>query len=488
MGPDVTARQELHSTPFLAFQLSVFATSYATVNPHLFPLRLWSIPVALASTWHLCTKFAFTDPWLNTFNFGVCVVGFTMFMRLLEMAFLDEPPKYDGRLACTRQTVLCKHCLVNTISYLLDARCLHWNNDSPCFKPQDTRGDTSHLQFYIHTFYLFAKHLLIYDTFHVIIENIGTLGKPQGDTIYRHSLHFTKNLEIPFPHPALAAVLIAFMAGQVIWHSMASGHYLVTLLAAPLTWLPPTISPLSLPASALKKEWPPLYDNPLKATSIRDFWSRRWHSTFRRNFWIAGGKPGSAVGQYIGKFVGGVFENIFEPHVTDSGAEKTSRLADRWSILGMRMGAVMGVFLMSGLLHDLGMWGMGQGMDLRRVTGYFLIQGIGLIIEDALGLAQVDKQTEKADTLSVEPRVIANGNGSCSPETDIKQKSSSPSSSSPNLQSRLMTLWVFMWVVVPATMMIEAWLERGLGGVVIWPHSLSPGRRLVKLWKQFLAE
>ncbi|CAE6436902.1 unnamed protein product [Rhizoctonia solani] len=481
MGPDVAARQELRLAPLIATELSTLAVVYAAVNPRLFPHRIWLVSIALASTWNLCTNFALLEPWRNTLNFGICVAGFTTFMKLVEITFLRERPKYDGQVACEEPSLLCKTCLINTISYISDLRCLHWENDSPCPIPQDTRGDASHLQFYAHTFLQFLKHLLIYDTLHAIIESIGTLGTPQGDTIYRRTFVITKNLKLPVPHPAIPAVWIALMAGIVIWHSMSTAHYLCTLLTAPLVFLPPSISPYSRPASALKKDWPPLFDNPLAATSLRDFWSRRWHATFRRNFWVVGARPGAIVGECIGDLVGNTVETVIPSGQLISagfGVGKAPRLKDEAKALGMRIGGVMGVFLMSGLLHDFGMWGMGQGMDFRRVTGYFLIQGIGLIIESALGIGKPEQGSDRQDVHSVNGSV---GNANGNHVTKIKQNRQSSTA----FKERLMTLWVFMWVVVPATMMIEAWLGRGLGGVVLWPHSLSPARWAFKFWNRF---
>lgn len=348
----------------------------------------------------------------------------------------------------------------------------HWNNDSPCHIPKDDRSDTSHLQFYTDTLFLFLKHLLVFDTLHAIFENIGTLGTPQGDTIYRTSFALTKNVHINLPHPMLGALPIAFVVGLVIMNSMSAGHYLVVLLAAPLTWLPPSISPHSLPASSLKKEWPPLFDQPTHATSLRDFWSNRWHAVFKRNFWVSGGKPGLWLGGHVGGLLGRGADT-FVPSKAKTSWENQMRS------VGMRMGGVMGVFLMSGLLHDLGMWCMGQGLDLRRVTGYFLLQGVGLIVENALGLGQVEKNKEKATTRDA-GGAVANGASHAANE-----KESTESYKRSELYQRFMKIWTVVWVVFPVPMMIDAWLQRGLAGVVIVPHSLSPARALVKLWNHF---
>ncbi|CEL63248.1 TRI7-like toxin biosynthesis protein [Rhizoctonia solani AG-1 IB] len=480
MVPDVTSRQEVGLVPIIATEISTLAVAYATVNPRLFPLRVWLVSIALASTWNLCTKYAFIDPWMNTFNFGICVAGITTFMKLVEITLLHEPPKYKGSAPCSEPSLLCKRCLRNAFSYISDIKCMYWDNDSPCAIPQDNRSDASHIQFYTQTFSQFLKHFLIYDTLHAIIESIGTLGTPQGDTIYRRTFAITENVKLSVPHPAISAIWITFMVGLVIWHSMSAAQYFCTLFTAPFACFPPTVSPYSRSASLLKKEWPPLFDNPLAATSIRDFWSHRWHSCFRRNFFITGAKPGAIVGESIGSLAGSVAEIIIPSGPTSSGMDSrksTVRLKHEAKVLGKRVGGVMGVFLVSGLLHDFGMWGMGQGMDFRRVTGYFLIQGVGLIIENLLGLGNTKQGSNKQDA--------RDSNRSAGNTNDDSTVIKAAQMTSSTFGYWLTKLWVILWVLLPATMMAEAWVQRGIAGVVLWPHSLSPARWMFRLWNQF---
>ncbi|KAL4246186.1 wax synthase family protein [Abortiporus biennis] len=90
--------------------------------------------------------------------------------------------------------------------------------------------------------------------------------------------------------------------------------------------------------------WPPLFNNPWAATSLHDFWARRWHSMLRRNFIIVGGFPG-------------------------------------YWIAG-RIGFIIGVFAVSGLLHDLAAYVLPTPLD-NRVTLFFFFQAVGLILEEA---------------------------------------------------------------------------------------------------------
>lgn len=41
----------------------------------------------------------------------------------------------------------------------------------------------------------------------------------------------------------------------------------------------------------------------------------------------------------------------------------------------------MGAFFWSAVLHDFGMWGLGRGTEFRSVGGFFLMMGVGVILE-----------------------------------------------------------------------------------------------------------
>ncbi|KAG9089718.1 hypothetical protein FS749_001108 [Ceratobasidium sp. UAMH 11750] len=465
MWPDAAARQELRPSPVLFCILGVFATYYCTLNPRLFPLRHWLLPVTFASIWNLCTNFYYSDPWLSAFNFTNCVTGVGLTMKLVDIATMTEPPRYDGRVACGKPSVLCGTCYLNTISYSLDVRYLHWHSENPCHRARDTRPDDSYLRFYSATLFLWLKHLFYFDTAQALIMNMGTHGTPQGDTIFRSTLVLTRNYVVHLPHPMLVAVPLTVFGGLSIMNILLAGHYLVTLLAAPLTCL----SPYSLPAPVLKKEWPPLFDGPLEATSVRDFWSHRWHALFRRTFLVAGGKPGAAVGGYLG----GLVDSAFAPK-GNGDTRKPNTSARKF---GMRLGGVLGVFLASGLLHDWGVWGIGRGTEFRTITGYFLLQGVIVVMEKAFGFTQAKRPVTKA-SLDLANGATVNGNNVVTHEEGCYEPV-------PGANYYFMKVWTFVWVVFPATLMIDAWLRRGAACVVIVPHSLSPVRALLGLWNDF---
>ena len=87
---------------------------------------------------------------------------------------------------------------------------------------------------------------------------------------------------------------------------------------------------------------PPIMDAPIKATSLGEFWGRRWNLAFRDL----------------------AYNFVFQPLLRRCGVA----------------GATLAVFLVSGLIHDVVISGsVGAGIGLPTI--YFLIQGLGLFVE-----------------------------------------------------------------------------------------------------------
>ncbi|QRV82541.1 membrane bound O-acyl transferase family protein [Ceratobasidium sp. AG-Ba] len=362
------------------------------------------IPIACGTVLTLCTGYVFSDPTLNSWNFNICMIGASTTIRLIELATFNEPPTYDGQPACSRSSVLCSTCASNTFSYLFDVRCRHWNVRGSLYAPPDTRRDGSHAEFYADTFLLLLKRGLYLDAILTFTDNVYTLA-PQNGTIFRDTFAITSNYNIHLPHPIIGALPLTIAIVLLVKNGLEFQYYATTLLAAPLTILPPSISPHSRPASALKREWPPLYDNPFSSTSINDFWTKRWQTTPRRCLLFAGANPGKVLGRYLGRVLGRLVGTF------SSGDTNAQKREIKMQVLGSGIGFVMGAFLVSGVIHDLAVWGMGQGTDFRRVTGYFLIQGVGVVVERALGLEQLNGPVNDKRGGTGVGSSMANGNG-----------------------------------------------------------------------------
>ncbi|KAF8546979.1 hypothetical protein OG21DRAFT_1517737 [Imleria badia] len=92
-------------------------------------------------------------------------------------------------------------------------------------------------------------------------------------------------------------------------------------------------------------QWPPLFDAPWLATSLTDFWGRRWHQLLRHTLLVLGGYPLS-------------------------------------SILG-RAGIVIGAFLASAVFHHVELTALNNNSEFWRMVVGFGMMAPGIIIEDA---------------------------------------------------------------------------------------------------------
>ena len=125
------------------------------------------------------------------------------------------------------------------------------------------------------------------------------------------------------------------------------------------------ISALFVPST--QASWGDLpYIFPLKADSVRALWSTHWHDLFRIMFLDLAFKPTASLARRLG---------------LPRKAQKA---------LG-----VLAVFTLSGLMHEAGIEGMswghadqGWGAGVKgwsyATTKFFVLQGVGVIMEDAL--------------------------------------------------------------------------------------------------------
>ena len=147
--------------------------------------------------------------------------------------------------------------------------------------------------------------------------------------------------------------------------------------------------------------WPPLFCRPWMATSMRDFWSNRWHQSLRHIFVVFGARPG-------GKLLG-------------------------------RTGAVMGAFAVSAFIHYFGFWGTGHGTEFHIDGGFFLLMGLGAIIEGTFQWA-----------------------------TGLR------------VGGWFGWLWTMSWTLAWGTPLIDGWARRGIFATDFFPDRLRPGKMLIE--------
>lgn len=252
-----------------------------------------------------------------------------IFLKAVEWTFLKEPlrryipPEGEGEVDIPRETLserplTLKNVLVDANSLLGNQRGYGWSWSRNPFPRMRSPPPTVLSQLRA----LLLK-IITFDTAHYTIQYLApTVNVPGGDTIFDPSFPpLTRHLR---------AAIITALGGLVVYAAVD-----VLYLAGAI------FSEIFLGHSVA--QWPPLSNRPWLSTSIADFWGRRWHQFFRHIFVTVGAKP---------------LQLVFG-----------------------RPGAVLGGFLVSAVIHDWGMWGLGRGTEFRHAGGFFLLMGVGVLLE-----------------------------------------------------------------------------------------------------------
>jgi hypothetical protein len=98
----------------------------------------------------------------------------------------------------------------------------------------------------------------------------------------------------------------------------------------------------------------------------------------------------------------------------------------------------MGAFAVSALIHHLGLWGVGYGTEFSTAGGFFLLMGLGAIMEGG-----------------------------------YQRATGSP------VRGFFGWLWTMLWTLVWGTFMIDGWARRGIFASDVFPDRYRPGKLLV---------
>jgi len=222
--------------------------------------------------------------------------------------------------------------------------------------------------------------LTVYDMAIYIVRRVRPLiDTPEGDTFFDPHLD-------PLPRAALAAFL-TLCGGIVVYTNIDVVYHIATLVGRVLLRQPAT-------------DWPAVSARPWTATSIADFWSARWHQILRHLFIAFGARPGGAL-------------------------------------LG-RPGALLGAFGVSAVLHYVGMWGLGRGMEFSTGGAFFVLMGVGVVLE-------------------------------C-----VWQRTTGM-----QVRGFLGWAWTMTWTLFWGTFMLDGWARQGLMGCDFFSPRLRPGKPIV---------
>ena len=243
------------------------------------------------------------------------------FRRVKTMAEAT-PQFYNGQTGSPDRNY--KRIPIDAWDLFFNLRGCGWNWSPALQIPPETRPTHSTSAFVAATLTSLFVHLFLFDVSHYCVQSFApsTIGSPRGGSIFDPSL--------PPAYRYSRSSIITVMSALVIYCAIQIGYHLAALIGI-LVFR----QHLSL--------WPPAFKSPWLSTSLTQFWAQRWHQLFRDSFISIGGYPLSLV-------VG-------------------------------RVGVVLGSFFISGLLHDFGLRNMGNGSDSRKVCGFFLMNGVGILLE-----------------------------------------------------------------------------------------------------------
>jgi hypothetical protein len=190
--------------------------------------------------------------------------------------------------------------------------------------PPETRPTTSPFAFWLATLRLSAVNFAVhFGSLALLRISCPAATSAAGGSIYLRDLPF-----LPMHMRAIASTVLHTAA---IFSSMDAIYHLITALA------------FAVPGLRRHELWPRLSDAPWRATSLGEFWAR-WHQLFRAPFVTFGARPG-------------------------------------YKLAG-RVGAVLGAFGASAVLHYVCLFGGRRGSDVR-VAVFFGVQAFGVLAEEA---------------------------------------------------------------------------------------------------------
>ncbi|TFK45870.1 hypothetical protein OE88DRAFT_1668739 [Heliocybe sulcata] len=337
-GPNAAAREPLTRQSFVKLVVPVFLIYYLTavlvLLPHSFAnkfIRLSLLPVSLWLAYSAATgidvTLAYDEPRLNYCNQALIVVVTGIALRVVDWTFQKSPLTRlsPGGEESQPKRVSTFRLFGDALDLVFNLRGIGWRwSRSAYIPPSPWPNPRSKPEFVLTSLFTSILRFVVFDCIQYSIQvSYPLLADHRGASLFDPSL--------PPLARYLKAWLICIGTGFIIYHGLQAWYQQAAIVGV-------------LVFQHDHAQWPPLFDEPWKATSLADFWGRRWHQILRRGFLTVGSKP---------------LRKVFG-----------------------RVGGVMGAFLVSALLHDWATWGMGRGGEFWSVGGFFLMNGAGVVAEE----------------------------------------------------------------------------------------------------------
>ncbi|KAF9649424.1 hypothetical protein BDM02DRAFT_3113833 [Thelephora ganbajun] len=377
--------------------------AYLVRRRDTFVMRLLLLPTVIFLTVHSAHNFYWPQPWLQAYNWAQSLVSAQLIAKALDFALTPigrlkvgetKLPRIGGEDTHTPSSPTAKHRAANpsflppavndAFEVLFAFRGLGWDFGQGAHVPKEDRP-LERGAFLKATRRVFFKYFLLFDLLDSCMKLIPEVGSPFGGTIF-------------FPLPPIQRYVVSttihLMTGIMVLTGFEVVYALMTLVGVGLLRQSPLL-------------WPPFFDRPFSSDSLTVFWAKRWHQSLRRMFIIFGGYPGYWLGSWI--------------------SQEAAKVA-----------MLFGVFIASGLFHELTTYTTGKGFD-KNTTLFFVWQGVAVLVERIW--------------YKVTGRKVQGWTG---------------------------LIWVYFCIMVLGQPCVNAWHHRGLGGSVIVPTLVSPTRNF--LW------
>ncbi|KAL5492758.1 hypothetical protein ACEPAI_4205 [Sanghuangporus weigelae] len=337
--------------------------AYLARRPDTQLIRLLMLPSTIAVTLHSCYGYVWVGRGLHVYNWGEALVGMMVAGKVIDYALVpnghykvgEKQPGQDSRPAISKKdydpkdpshsisngnasphsipvtganrpgSKLLPLWLQDGLELFCAARGVGWDWGKNVYIPPE-RKPLARRPFLLATLSSFLWSFLLLDFLESCLKLVPGVGLPTGGTIFLPHLPPIKRFAL--------STAVHFASGFSLLAGFQMCYDLATLIGVGLLGHDST-------------SWPPVMDRPWAATSLHEFWAKRWHQLLRQTFLVFGGHPAQ-------KLLGN-------------------------GTLG-KLGMVLGTFAASAAYHELSSTSMGHGMDYRVVL-FFMFQGVLVILE-----------------------------------------------------------------------------------------------------------
>ncbi|KAF8126004.1 hypothetical protein EV363DRAFT_1349496 [Boletus edulis] len=205
--------------------------------------------------------------------------------------------------------------LMDAFDLVSNLRGYGWDWSRGLYVPRDTRP-SDRIGFVSHVILSAVVHAFLVSTFSRALQSFPPvgLGSFVGGSIFDETL--------PFHVRYFRSSIICIMGGIAAYSSLQMNHDLGTLVGVLFLGQDPA-------------QWPPSLDAPWRATSLADFWGRRWHQMLRHISLVQGGYPLGFLFGRAGLVIGAFLSSAVFHHILFHSLNRTSQLW--WMLAGFGM-------------------------------------------------------------------------------------------------------------------------------------------------------